>query len=438
MFDAKEVFRSQVQRIVGESNPVQVSTYLPLRETLFTLRWTITAVLLAITLTWPVRTTPGPELWQLVAVFALYNGLVAILERTTAALSTVRWLPLLDLLVIGVLYYFDTEPAGAVFTLFVVALLSAVVTMTTPMATLYTLVTLVIVAVLAPLLPSWSTDHVALRLFGARLVMLALVGIGAARLGQQVSRGYAAAYAERMNAERLTELEQLRAGFITSISHDLNTPLTAITAGIGLLETSLAGQLRPDQERLLSNARRNGAQLRQLISDLLTYNSLKHQAFALSREQVDLREVVLDAVEGVHALLQAKGQQLTLDLPPQLPMVGDHLRLEQVVSNLLGNAFKHTPPGTHISLAAEVRAGEIILTVADNGPGIPPEAYATIFAPFQRLSTASSGSGLGLEIVRVIVELHGGRVWVDSAVGEGTTFLVALPQRREELAAQDV
>jgi signal transduction histidine kinase len=423
---------------VDARTTVQVGSYAPLRETLFTLRWGIMAVLLAITIAWPMRGTPGPPLWSLIVIFVLYNAAITLLQRATLLGNIARWLPLLDLAVIAFLYYLDTEPAGVVFTLFVVALLSAAVTMSARMATRYTLVTLATVAVLAPFLPSWSTDHEELRLFSARLVMLALVGIGSAQLVQQISRGYEAAYAARLNAERLTELERLRASFITSISHDLNTPLTAINAGIGLLETSVAGQLQPDQVRLLQNARRNGQQLQLLIDDLLTYNTLKHQAFTLNVEPIDLREVVLDALEGVQTLLQAKGQVLTLELPPTLPVMGDRLRLEQVVSNVLMNAHKHTPFGTQIVLSAEVRETDIHLTIADNGPGIPADAHAAIFEPFQRFGVPANGSGLGLGIVKVIVELHGGQVCVTSASGGGTAFQIVLPQRPGAVEARDV
>lgn len=437
MSNTHQIDYQQERSPQAESFASYAATYDPLHTMLFALRWVITAMLLAITLTWPVRTTTGPELWLLVVLFGFYNGVFVLLQRYVSMFVIARWVPLLDLLVIGGLYVLDPDPAGVMFTLFVVALLSAVATMTTRAAISYTLVTLAIVAFLAPLLPSWSTDPVALRLFCTRLIMLALVGIGAACLVQQISRNYAVAYTERMEMERLAELERLRANFVASISHDLSTPLTAINAGLGLLETSLVAQLRPDQERLLRNARRNGEQLQVLIGDLLTYNKLKTATFMLEREPINLRAVVLNAAAGVQALLQAKRQVLELDLAPELSLVGDRHRLEQVVTNLLANAHKHTPPGTQIRLSAVAHEAQVHLTVSDSGPGIPPAAHALIFAPFQHLNTNSDGSGLGLAIIKTIVELHGGRVWVESSVGAGATFHIILPQHTGEPAGQE-
>lgn len=117
------------------------------------------------------------------------------------------------------------------------------------------------------------------------------------------------------SVKRLEELERLRAAFVASISHDLNTPLTAIKAGLGLLEDTAEAQLRADQFRLVRNARRNGERLKRLIDDLLTYSRLSAGAPPLQREAVDLREVAADARAAVHALAEHKGQRLALDLP---------------------------------------------------------------------------------------------------------------------------
>ncbi len=134
----------------------------------------------------------------------------------------------------------------------------------------------------------------------------------------------------------------------------------------------------------------------------------------------------------MYPLVQDKGQALELDLAEPLPYAGDARRLEQVLVNLLANAHRHTPSGTRIRLAGRVAAGEVRLTVSDDGGGIPIEEQEAIFRRFHRLDTAGDGSGLGLAIARRIVALHGGRLWVESAPGQGAHFHLALPYQAGE------
>ena len=129
----------------------------------------------------------------------------------------------------------------------------------------------------------------------------------------------------------------------------------------------------------------------------------------------------------MYPLVQDKGQALELDLAEPLPYAGDARRLEQVLVNLLANAHRHTPSGTRIRLAGRVAAGEVRLTVSDDGGGIPIEEQEAIFRRFHRLDTTGDGSGLGLAIALRIVELHGGQLAVESAPGAGTRFHITLP-----------
>lgn len=410
------------------ASPVAPITYSPLRRSLFRFRWVMFLALLLIAVLWPLPTRVGLPLWATVGVFGLYNGLLQIAVARMPRLARDARMPLLDLLVIAGLYAVGTEPAGVTFTLFVLALLSAAVLLPRRAAVLYTLLAMAVVVLIAPTLAAWSAVPRELNVFAARLLILPLVGIGAALLIQQLARAQAEVAAHQREAERLEELERLRAGFVASISHDLNTPLTAINAGLGLLEDTAEVQLRADQFRLLRNARRNGERLKRLIDDLLTYNRLSAGALSLQREAVDLREVAGEARAAVQALAEHKGQRLALDLPTALPVAGDRHQLERVLVNLLCNAHEHTPPGTSITLRGQVVAPEIHLTVHDNGPGIPAAEHEAIFAPFHRTGATGSGSGLGLAIVRQLVALHGGRVWVESAPGAGTTFRMVLPQ----------
>ncbi len=231
---------------------------------------------------------------------------------------------------------------------------------------------------------------------------------------------------ERRAAEALTERDILRAEVIATVSHDLRQPLTAIRAGLGLLE-SAGDRLTPDERELLAAARLNGERLRVQVDDILAANQLEADALRLERAPLDLREVVTQALAVVRPSFTNKDQSLDHDLPEPLPLHGDARLLEQVVVNLLDNATRHTPPGARITVSAR-RAGDAVhLMVRDSGPGIPAAELDTIFARFHRLDHAAGGSGLGLSIVRAIVALHGGRAWAENHAGEGATFRVALP-----------
>lgn len=226
---------------------------------------------------------------------------------------------------------------------------------------------------------------------------------------------------------REEELARVRSDFISTISHDLRTPLTAARAGLGLLETSARHQLDAGQSRLLGSARRSIQRLGLLIDDLVTVNQLDTGTLHLDREPLDLRSAVTAAMPVMLPLVQEKEQALEVDCPSPLPVEGDAWRLEQAIVNLLANAHHHTPAGTRIVIAGRVDGGEVRLTVRDNGPGIPAGEHERIFERYVRGATAASGSGLGLTITRSIVELHGGRIWLESARGRGTAFHVSLP-----------
>jgi PAS domain S-box-containing protein len=233
---------------------------------------------------------------------------------------------------------------------------------------------------------------------------------------------------EQAETERLAEIDRLRQEFIASISHDLRTPLTAARAGLGMVATSLGRRLRPAEQELVDNVKRNLAWLNLQIDDLLTLNQIEADVLHLNREPLDLRMVVTDALEAVYPLTKQKGQTLEVDLPEPLPTMGDTHQLGHVMVNLLANAHRHTPRGTQITVSGRTTASEVVVSVRDTGPGIPAEALETIFDRFHRLPSRERGSGLGLAIVKGIIELHGGRVWAERQPQGGATFRLALPR----------
>lgn len=234
-------------------------------------------------------------------------------------------------------------------------------------------------------------------------------------------------------AQDITELSlrRLHDEFIATVSHQLLTPLAAARAGLGLLESGVGDRLGVDERRLLGNIGRNIGRLGIHLNDLLTLNQLKAGTLMVAPAMLDLRAVVSDAMGVVYPLLQEKGQALAVDLPEPLLVVGDAEELTQAVINLLANAHRHTPGGTRVTIAGRIAGGEVVLTVADTGPGIPAGAREAIFQRFHRLAipggAPATGSGLGLAIVRGIVEVHGGRAWVEDAPGGGVAFHIALP-----------
>ena len=233
----------------------------------------------------------------------------------------------------------------------------------------------------------------------------------------------------RQRVEELAEeRDRVRAEFVATVSHDLRQPLTAIRAGIGLVEMSARDRLTLDERALLEAARDNGDRLRAQIDDLLAVNAIEAGTLRLERAPLDLRDVVTRALGVVQPLLRERGQTLDIDLPEPLPLSGDAWRLEQVVTNLLSNAHRHTPAGTRVTVSGRAGRDEIALDVRDSGPGIPTAALEAVFERFYRVNHGAGGSGLGLSIVRAIVELHGGRVWAESEEGAGAAFHVVLPR----------
>ncbi len=182
----------------------------------------------------------------------------------------------------------------------------------------------------------------------------------------------------------------------------------------------------------LANACRNVERLNALIADLLATNQLEAGTLRLDRAPVDLRAIITDAMAAVRPLILSKDQILEHDLDESLPLRGDPGRLEQMMLNVIANAHRHTPSGTHVVVSGRQVDGKILVTVRDTGPGIAVADLEHIFRRFFRLG--AGGSGLGLAVARSIVELHGGTMWAESRPDEGATFLIVLPlSEKEEL-----
>ena len=227
----------------------------------------------------------------------------------------------------------------------------------------------------------------------------------------------------------LKELDRMKSEFVSTVSHDLRSPLTSVKGFADLLP--VAGPLNEQQQDFLGKIQRGVGTITELISDLLDLGRIE-AGVNLEMERCDLGLIVEKAMTSLDSQANLKKQSLHWHIAPGLPPVlGNPLRLGQAVSNLVGNATKYTPEGGQISVSVTKKDGQIVLTVEDNGFGIPSADLPYVFDKFYRVHAKETedivGSGLGLSIVKSIVEKHQGRIWVRSQAGMGSTFTFVLP-----------
>jgi signal transduction histidine kinase len=237
--------------------------------------------------------------------------------------------------------------------------------------------------------------------------------------------------ATRALEQRIVELElasKHKNDLLTSISHELRIPLNSI---IGFSEIMLDHDIPADQRKMyLGQIQRGGQHLLGLVNDVLDLAKVEAGHMELNLERVPLRELMVGCVDVIRGMSNPKRLTvLTHCEPIDAVVTADPVRLRQILYNLLSNAVKFTPPGGQISVSARVDAAGAVISVRDNGIGIRPEDKRVIFEPFGQADTSAraQGTGLGLPLVRELVGLHGGRVWLESAPGAGSCFSFTLP-----------
>jgi PAS domain S-box-containing protein len=242
--------------------------------------------------------------------------------------------------------------------------------------------------------------------------------------------------------ERLRELDRLKDEFISLVSHELRTPLTSIRGYLELLLDGGAGELTEDQQRFLAVVDRNSKRLMHLVGDLLFLAQVEAGKLALELAELSLEDVVAEAIEAAKPIADEKGIELHVTLESLPATVGDRSRLAQVLDNLVSNALKFTPEGGSVDVRVSADGDDALIEVADTGMGIAVDEQEQLFDRFFRSSEATEraipGTGLGLTIVKAIVERHEGRIEVESAQGEGTTMRVRLPVRKQSAVAKAV
>ncbi len=231
---------------------------------------------------------------------------------------------------------------------------------------------------------------------------------------------------------KLSELNTLKSNFIASISHELRTPLTHLKGYLDLLSDGSLGQLNSEQQDAMSVLVRAEEKLEQLIEDLIRFSLAVRGEFTLNLKLLDMGNLVRDSVNRAMKLAKAKGILLETSLGEGLPLVSvDQEKMTWVLFQLLDNAIKFTPSGGHVKISASAGESGVTVSVADNGIGIPADRIEEIFEPFHQLDSSDKrrygGTGLGLALVRRILEAHGSLIQVQSEVGRGSFFQYTLP-----------
>ena len=239
---------------------------------------------------------------------------------------------------------------------------------------------------------------------------------------------------EALEAEALRRSDSIKTAILRAVSHDLRSPLTTIRAALEALESSDLALDAADRERLLGTALAGTKQLNRVVRNLLDLSRLQAGA---ARSEPTLRPI-----EGLvdQALVHvASDRRVDVSVPADLPLVCvDPVQVEHALVNLLENALKFSPADSRVSVDVEDIAGEVIVRIADRGPGLRPRERALVFEPFRHGSAVSGrkGAGLGLAIAKGFVEANGGRIWAESSPGEGASFLLAFPAAAQPAHAE--
>jgi signal transduction histidine kinase len=232
-------------------------------------------------------------------------------------------------------------------------------------------------------------------------------------------------------SRQLAVASQHKSQFLANMSHELRTPLNAILGYTELILDDLYGEVPEKMRSVLARVQTNGKHLLGLINDVLDLSKIEAGQLTLSLADYSVSEMVHSVIVAVEPLASGKKLALTSDLPPDLPHArGDERRIAQVLLNLVGNAIKFTDVG-EVAVRASATNGSLTIAVRDTGPGIPEADQAKIFEEFQQADSSvtkkKGGTGLGLAISKRIIEMHGGKIGVESHLGEGSTFSITLP-----------
>ena len=278
-----------------------------------------------------------------------------------------------------------------------------------------------------------STYFVAVLIVGLVLA-LALYAIDKERRLRALTRMLVE---ERHAVARLEELDRLKSDFVATVSHELRTPLTAIIGAAKTVGRRAGGMDPTHQAEFVTMIERQGDRLLRLVEDVLTTAQIEAGRTRMKREIVDLKALADEVVADLGQTERGLNRSVIVESDPPRPRTwADLVALEHVLSNLVENALKYAPPPARITVRVIETVDEARMEVHDEGPGITPDKLEAIFERFRQIDSSSTrragGFGLGLFIVKNLVDAHGGRIDVTSRAGEGTTFTVHLPKRASD------
>jgi signal transduction histidine kinase len=284
------------------------------------------------------------------------------------------------------------------------------------------------------------------QLTAAQVGLVMVLLVGAALFGRATgatikSRREVAAALERETAladelrqanVTLADATQAKSRFLANMSHELRTPLNAIIGFSDVLQERMFGELNERQGEYVQDISGSGRHLLELVNEILDLSKVEAGRMELERSEFAVSETVRGAIAFVRERAARHGIELAPDVSPDLGTItADERKVRQVLLNLLSNAVKFTPDGGWIGVSARRVDGEVTVSVRDTGIGIAPADQAKVFEEFQQVGRPSDrsreGTGLGLTLAKRFIELHGGRIWLESEVGKGTMFTFALP-----------
>lgn len=417
------------------ARPGGLLAYLPTVERpLLFFRWL--ALLLVLLLHWFDRSSEGVlfSLPYMALVVAGYNVLLLLLMRY------VRWLqrPLnymaVDTVVATLAVYLTGGYHSSFFVLYVFITIGAAFHLELTRTLVVTLAIGLIYVGACYFNPAGLGSPYAQYILAAKVFLLLVVAVLCGLLLEQLRREHEETEREREQVARLRALEKLQSGFVSAVSHELRTPLTCIKTSVDLLGETSAG-LSAEQVELVRTVDHHLGRLEALVTDLLEITKLEAGQVTLAVQPTDLRQIGNRVAAALHPLTEAKEQSISFHWPESVGLVEvDRRRMEQVLTNVLSNAIKFTPKEGQIEIRLSETPDGIQVCVADDGPGIPPEEQAHVFDKFYVVSDhrGLSGLGLGLYIAQEVIQLHGGRIWVESQRGKGSTFCFLVPKMVEE------
>jgi signal transduction histidine kinase len=283
---------------------------------------------------------------------------------------------------------------------------------------------------LDPIFASLDRDMALLRALRLALVA-ALLGF-AALLTFAMRRVVRQRLALSLMTRELAAASDHKSEFLANMSHELRTPLNAVIGFSDVLEQRMVGELSEKQAEYVRDISSSGKHLLDLVNEILDLSKVE-----AGRMELQLSQFVLaDTIQGAIAFVRERAARHGIEIAPDVPLdlgtvTADERKIRQVLLNLLSNAVKFTPDGGWIGVIAQRDGGEIRISVRDTGIGIALEDQSKVFDEFQQVGgpsdRAREGTGLGLTLAKRFVELHGGRIWVESEIGKGTTFTCALP-----------